>query len=267
MHTERKSACLALLIALLVLVPAQVFSAESMSRNAKIIYLHHSTGNGIWNGGVPEWFAAYNEVNGKDYQIAERNYPSGDPYKWKNYPFDYWNIWINHEGFEPYMEEPTLETLTQLYDVIMWKHCYPVSSIQPDTGNPDVTSEEKRIENYKLQYEALKKKMHDFPDKRFIVWTGAALVKARSDEEKGKRASDFFTWVKEEWDEKGDNIYIWDLWSLETEGELFLKPEFATSETNSHPNLKFNRDTAPLIARRIVDVIEGRGDSGSITGK
>jgi len=125
---------------------------KPMGKNTSVIFLHHSTGNGVWRGGMPRWIEDYNAEHETNYQIIERAYPSGDPYKWKNYPFDYWNIWINHEGHEPYMEEPTLETLTQLFDVIVWKHCFPVSNILPDTGNPDITSEDKRLENYKLQY-------------------------------------------------------------------------------------------------------------------
>jgi len=240
---------------------------ESMGKRVEIIFLHHSTGHGIWNGGIPEWIDGYNSKNGTYYQIIERPYPSGDPYAWKNYPFDYWNIWINHAGYEPYMTEPTLETLTQLFDVIVWKHCFPVSNILPDTGSPDTASEEKRLENYKLQYAALKRKMRSFPDTRFIVWTGAALVKGNTNEENARRAKEFFTWVKNEWDDKGDNIYLWDLWELETEGGVYLKDEYAQASDNSHPNADFNRRTAPLAAKRIVDVIEGRGDSGSLTGE
>lgn len=240
---------------------------ESMGKYISIIYLHHSTGNGIWRGGVLPWFIQYNAENGTNYRIIERAFPSGKPYKWKNYPFDYWNIWVKNAGYKPYMEEPTLETLTQLFDVIVFKHCFPVSNIKADTGNPDITSEEKTLENYKLQYAALKKKLREFPENRFIVWTGAALVKNNTNEENAKRAKEFFEWVKNDWDEKGDNIYIWDIWELETEGGIYLKGEYARSADNSHPNTEFNKITAPLIAKRIVDVIEGRGDSSPITGK
>lgn len=91
---------------------------ESMGKYISIIYLHHSTGNGIWRGGVPQWLNEYNSDNGANYRIIEKAFPSGNPYKWKNYPFDYWNIWVKNAGYKPYMEEPTLETLTQLFDVI-----------------------------------------------------------------------------------------------------------------------------------------------------
>ncbi|MBT4503543.1 MAG: hypothetical protein HOC74_37780 [Gemmatimonadetes bacterium] len=232
-----------------------------------IALLHHSTGNCIWKGGVPEWFEKYNAENGTSYEIIEQVFPKQEPYGWKNYPYDYWNIWVDHAGPEPYMEEPTLEMLTQKYELISWKHCYPVCKVQEDTGNPDVRSEEKRLENYKLQYEALKEKMHQFPDTRFIIWTGAALVEPSTSEDEGQRARAFFEWTKSEWDEPGDNIFLWDLYELETEGGLFLKPEHAPEPTNSHPSDAFSQMAAPYFCQRVVDILEGRGDSGSLTGK
>ena len=249
-----------------VVIVSAPMAGESMGENVSIIFLHHSTGNGVWNGGMPQLFAEYNTDNDTNYRIVERTYPSGSPYEWKNYPFDYWNIWINHGGEKYYMEEPTLVTLTESYDVIVWKHCYPVSSVVPDTGKPDISSEVKSIENYKLQYEALKNKMHEYPDTRFVVWTGAALVKNDTNEEDAKRAKQFFDWVRTTWDEKGDNIFLWDFWELETEGGLYLKDGYASDVNNSHPNDKFNSYTAPLAVERIVDVIEGRGDSISKLG-
>jgi hypothetical protein len=165
------------------------------------------------------------------------------------------------------MDEPTLEMLTRTYDVIVFKHCYPVSDIDEDTGSPSAESAVKTMENYKLQYAALKEKMLEFPDTKFIVWTGAALVRAKTDERRARRAREFFEWIKGEWDVSGDNVYVWDFFELETAGGLYLKPEYARSETNSHPNGEFARMAAPLFCKRIVDVIEGRGDSGNIMGK
>ena len=158
------------------------------------------------------------------------------------------------------MEEPTLEMLSKKYDVIVFKHCYPVSGILPDTGSPDVSSSEKRLENYRLQYEALAAKMRSLPDTKFIVWTGAAQVRSATDEEQARRAREFFEWVTHEWDRPGDNIFVWDFYGLETEGGLYLRDEYAKSATNSHPNEAFARRAAPLLGQRIVDVIEGRGD-------
>lgn len=272
-------------IALLVLAPACMANGigpgqEPEGDGVKIVFLHHSTGENIWNGGVPEWFEKYDLDNGTDHHIEERYFPKRSPYGWNNYPYDYWNIWVSHAGPDPYMEEPTIEILSGEFDVIIFKHCFPVSDIIPDTGTPDISSDEKRLENYKLQYEALKSKMREFPDTRFIIWTAApraeitslrarlsAWLKRRSvQKENAERARAFVEWVRSEWDEPGDNIFVWDYFELATEGEVFLKKEYSKASGDSHPGSSFSTTAATAFCRRIVDVIEGRGDSGPVTG-
>jgi hypothetical protein len=254
---------------------------KSKGGAVNIVFLHHSTGERIWLGGVPEWFDAYNRRNGTKYHIVEQAFPKQSPYGWNNYPYDYWNIWVNHAGQIPYQEEPTLELLTKSYDVIIFKHCFPVCQTIADTGSPNVASPEKKLENYRLQYEALKVKMHEFPKTTFIVWTGAAevdysnllhkmvaLIRGRSGvKERAKRARTFFEWVRNDWDEPGDNIYVWDFYGLETGGGLFMKKEFADGPTNSHPNRTFSKMAAARFCQRVVDVIEGRGDRTNVTAK
>jgi len=139
---------------------------NSMNQQVKIIFLHHSTGKNIWRGdvsrlsykilkksAVEKWFSKYNQQKGTNYQIEETYFPNNNGgYGWKNYPYDYYNIWVKNAGDKDFMNEPTLETLTKKYDVIIWKHCFPVCEILPDSGKADIDSEEKRVENYKLQY-------------------------------------------------------------------------------------------------------------------
>lgn len=257
---------------------------ENMENRVNIIFLHHSTGNNIWRGGktgrvdrviyklnhksaVDNWFQKYNQKNGRNYVIKDQFFPKKEPYGWKNYPHDYYTIWVKNAGNKPYMEEPTLEMLTKNNNVIIWKHCFPVGAIQEDTGNPDIDSPVKSLENYKLQYLALKEKMHEFPNTKFIVWTGAALVKGNTNEEQAKKAKEFHNWVINQWDKPGDNIYLWDFYELETEGGLYLKDEYAASRSNSHPSKSFSKKAYPYFCQRIVDIIENKGDSGNLTGK
>jgi len=240
-------------------------SAPAEPARARVLFLHHSTGECVWNGGVADWFQAYNAAHKTDYAVTEQAFPKDSPYGWANYPYDYWNIWVRHAGPKPFREEPTLEMLAPRWDVIVLKHCFPVSNIEADTGTADVASEEKRLENYRLQYEALKKKLRESPKVRFLVWTGAVQVKNDLDEASARRAKAFFDWVRTAWDEKGDNIFLWDFYALETEGGLYLKPAYASGD--AHPNEAFSRRVAPLLARRIVDVIQGRGDTAGLTGQ
>jgi dienelactone hydrolase len=235
-------------------VPPQPATEEPMN----VIFLHHSTGGIVWDAGVKKWFKKYNRKYKTNYNVGERAFPAESPYGWNNYPYDYWNIWVKNAGDEPYQNEPTLEMLTPEYNVIVFKHCFPVGHIGPDTGSPDPESPEKRLENYFVQYEALKDKMHEFPDTRFLVWTCAALVESKTDEAEARRTRQFVDWVKNDWDEPGDNIFLWDFYALETEGGLYLRPEYARSSTDSHPHKKFAKKVAPLFAERIVEVIEGR---------
>ena len=244
---------------------------DNSGQKLNVLFLHHSTGNNIYNGGVQQWFEKYNEGNPQKINFFQTYFPKGKKYKffgygWKNYPYDYYNIWVKHGDEKSFKGEPTLKTLTPLWDVIIFKHCFPVSAIIED-GKPDIDSPVKTLANYKLQYEALKKKLHEYPDTKFILWTGAALTEKATKPDRTERAREFFNWVKNEWDEPGDNIYIWDFYELETEGGLYLKNEYAASLTNSHPNKEFSAKVAPLFCQRVVDVIKNNGTKTDLTGK
>jgi len=237
----------------------------------KIIFLHHSTGYALWlgktnnyiykitkKGDVQKYFENYNRTNNTNYKITEQFYPKQAPYGWNNYPYDYYNIWVKNAGKKTYLEEKTLEILTAEYDVIIFKHCFPVSKILSDSGNPDINSPVRSIENYKLQCEALKHKMHQFTDNKFIVWTPAVHTRAMLTEEEALRTREFYEWMTQVWDEKGDNIFIWDFYRLETEGGLYLDERNAVSPENSHPNSNFSVRVAPMFSQFVIDVIESK---------
>ncbi len=262
------------------------------SSDMNIAFLHHSTGSAIWNGTkrtflikvvnrisdrlaemmtksprVPAYIEAHNLENQTDYRITEMAFPKISPYGWNNYPYDYYNIWVKNAGGEPYLEEPTLEMLTKDYQVIIFKHCYPSSNIQPDQDSADINSDVKTMANYKLQYKALKKKMHEFPNTKFILFTGAVQVQYYLPDEEAKRAKTFYNWVINEWNEEGDNIYLWDLYALQTEGGLYFKDDYALTPYNSHPGGDFSKKVSRLFANRIIDVVENNGTKTKLTGE
>ena len=69
------------------------------------------------------------------------------------------------------------------------------------------------------------------------------------------------------WDEKGDNIFVWDFYQLETEGGIYLKMGYANGLRDPHPRPDFAGRVAPLLGQRIIDVVNGKGDSTSLTGE
>lgn len=232
-----------------------------------ILFLHHSTGRLVYEAGVEQYLSSHNKRNTTEYSIYEQNFPKLKPYGWHNYPYDYWNIWVNHQGNSDYKREPTLEMITEHYDVVIFKHCFPVSNIENDSSAPKIDSEKRTTGSYKLQYNALKDKLHEFNSTKFILWTTPALLEVHTNNEEAQRVREFHDWVINDWNDKGDNIFLWDFYSLETEGDLFLPEKNAAAKDNSHPGDDLCNEVAPLFAQRIIDVIEGRGDTEDITGR
>ena len=280
------------IVVFFLILPLVSCKKEQMNPDLSIIFLHHSTGRIIWNGKPPSFlekvagrisdglasklgkngqlptlFEAYNSSSDKTYAIEEMVFPKDKGYGWKNYPFDYYNIWVKNAGKEPFMEEPTLEILTKDHQVIIFKHCFPVSNIRADEDAADINSEIKTLANYKLQYAAIRDKLHEFPETKFILFTGAVQVKSNNTPDKAERASEFFDWVRDEWDMPGDNVYLWDLCSLQTEGGIYFKDEYAASPENSHPNADFAAKAVELLFNRIIDVVENDGNGTDLTGE
>ena len=249
----------------------------TVAADEKILFLHHSTGGNVYTqGDVPSWISNYNNQNGTNYSIEERAYPNS-PYPWNNYPYDYWNLWVNGECDSSDPDIECLDSMVEDYDVIILKHCYPGSDVLADIGNPSVSSDRKSLENYKLQYRALRDLMDTFPDTIFIVWTLAPRHRLATDADNAARAAQFVDWIKNDFlteDGKSHpNIFIFDLWGIVAEqnpnpqnGEVnCLKYEYERSHTgsDSHPNTEANEVAGPLFAERIVNVIQSFQSGGS----
>ncbi|KKP79881.1 MAG: hypothetical protein A2271_01340 [Candidatus Moranbacteria bacterium RIFOXYA12_FULL_35_19] len=237
------------------------------SGNESIMFLHHSTGGNLYTtGGVSAWFSNYNQNNGTSYQITQRSYPT-TPYPWNNYPYDYWNLWINGacDSSDPDIE--CMNTLTQNYEVIIFKHCYPGAAVLADTGSPSVSSSVKSLENYKLQYRALRSMLDSYPNNKFIIWTLSPLHRLATTEANAQRAKEFVDWVKEDFltedSQPHENIYIFDWWGYVAGLDNYLKYEYEISHTgsDSHPNNQANIDVGPIFSQFIVDTIDESSDT------
>lgn len=268
----------------LALLISSSCAGDKSADEVNIIYLHHSTGEVIWEGDLaqtlpeamekrprvksqlPVLFSYYNKKNSTSYSIVASVFPKAEIYGWNNYPFDYYNIWVKNAGEKAFLKEPTLEMLTDKYDIIIFKHCFPVGNILSDNEVADINSDRKSLQNYILQYLALRDKMHQFPENKFILFTGAVHVQAFISEEEAIRAREFHNWVTEVWDQPDDNIFLWDLYELQTEGDLYFQEEHAVSSTDSHPNKEFAGRASNLLFNRIIDVIENDGMTTDLVG-
>jgi len=236
----------------------------------KIIFLHHSTGGGVYQGGnVAQWFQIYNTQNGTTYKISELDYPN-TPYPWENYPYDYWNLWINGACNNNNASIECMDKIAQNYDVIVFKHCFPGADILADEGNASVDSQRKSLENYKLQYRALRSLMDSYPNNKFIVWTLAPLHRNATSDANASRAKQFVEWVKNDWlaeDMKTHaNIFIFDFFGVAA--ELSTTPNYGKTNclkyayegdhngSDSHPNSLANQTIGPIFSQFVVDAIK-----------
>jgi len=248
---------------------SMMLSLSVFSQN--IIFIHHSTGAGVYGGGIglPQWFTNYNTSHSTSYAISEVSYPD-TPYDWANYPYDYWNLWVNTgqcDNSKPGIR--CFDWFISNYNVIIFKHCFPGAGIEADNGTPLVSSGIKTIANYKLQYRALRSLMDSYPGNKFIVWTLAPLHRNATDTESAARAREFVNWVKNDWlteDSKSHpNIYVFDFFGYAAESNPApvngkvncLKYEYEGSHdgNDSHPNATANATIMPLFGQFIVDVI------------
>lgn len=212
----------------------------------RIHFLHHSTGrNLIDEGGVYDLFNKYNQEHNTTFQFSDEwSTPSG------NYPYDYYI-----DTFSP----ERLKNCTDTCDVIIFKHCFPGSDILEDTGYPDINSSERSLENYKLQYRALRDRFDQYPDTKFLIMTIPPLHRNHPEAtpEKAVRAQKFAKWIMGEFlTENGPhyNIEVFDFRSLLTGPDGYLKYEYEINhdDNDCHPNKLANETIGPLFFNAII---------------
>ncbi len=262
----KKEIAIGLILSVLVLLTIDAYTQ-------KACFLHHSTGGAVYSQGhVADTIDAYNIAHGTNYQLDQRAFPH-TPYPWNNYPYDYWNLWVNGACSSENPKIECLESMLNNYDIVIFKHCYPGSDIIADIANPNASSKVKCLANYKLQYRALKAKMDDFPNKKFIVWTLAPLHRLATNAEKAKRAQEFVNWVKNDWltedNQNHPNIFIFDFFNIVAEnnenpqqGKVnCLKYEYEKNHNgrDSHPNKQANIVAGAAFANFIISVFNEQG--------
>lgn len=237
---------------LLALINTQCAWADYADDNSiDIFFLHHSTGNNVYrypDEGVPGWISGYNDEHGTNLSISDNWYPSSG-----NMPYHYYNEWLKDDT-----AHNRFNNLIQNYDVIIMKHCYPASDVNPDLSSPNPGSSYQSLENYKAFYRLLRDEFDQHQDKRFIVWTLPPLHRNATNAGDAERATEFSQWLMTDFlneDGPHENIFTWDFRGYVTGEDDFLKYEYERSHTgtDSHPNTLANNYTGPLFAQFIAD--------------
>ena len=217
----------------------QLTDKAEIGYNKRLLFLHHSVGQGILDqGGLRDSLlnmgifvkgATYGDEIGQQTDICDwyPKFTSGikQLFEFKNHPNRYYS-----DG--------------RTNDIIMFKSCYPCSYIDSEgsePGNPN--SREHTMQNYRAVFNELSKELRKYPDKLFIYVTYPPLVPRETNSQAAARAREFNRWLLNDYlphyrQETGlTNFVCFDLFDVLADSANVLRTEFRRSDDrDSHPN-------------------------------
>lgn len=237
-----------LVLAFILISTIPYFSplSAAQEKTAQIIFMHHSTGQGLISpGGARELFTALG------YQFWDHGYngdgltdPEGNNLgiNWDvpgdNTDPDGWYTIFNQPVTDP--PSNTFSHMLQ-YDVIIFKSCFP---------NADIQSEE-QLENYRQYSLSIRDVIDQHPDKLFVALTIPPLVPSATSPEAAARARRWAEYLLSA-DYLGGhpNLAVFDFYSLLAGQDGFLRADYrGEDEGDSHPNELANRTIAPIFVQ------------------
>ena len=236
----------------------------------KSIFLHHSTGLCIWgpNGSttsIPRCMTAYNapfRAAGDDtVSLVERSWPSvSADNEWATW--DKIFMGTGTDDFGPILAG---------YHIIVLKSCFPSSEIKGvGTAADTLSPTAKTLYNYKWHWRRILGVMKAHPGNFFAIWTNAPEVN------NGLQAAGFSDafcrWAKDTLARGLDsfgkfppNVFVFDYFHKVAGSDGRLKPEYAKSATDSHPNDLATELVAPQFVNEIFDAAASYEATLSVT--
>lgn len=214
----------------------------------RIIWLHHSVGFGIIDGGgVREGLSArgyefYDHgYNGDGLRLADGSTPGTN--------FDVPDDNTDPDGlaaiFSQELNSPPDNTFSRLmdYDVIMIKSCFPTSNIADDA----------QLEADKTYYRTIARRMDTYTDKILILVTHPPQVPLSTNADEARRARALNDWLlSDEFQGGHANLFVFDLFGRLAGGDNLLRSEYRVSDDDGHPNDIANAAVGP----ELVDFVD-----------
>lgn len=254
-----------LLIAILV---SPVYGDEITN----ILFLHHSTGSGLINGGnVRNLITTYNTLHSTNLEFWDHGYNANGVHDQNNTYYSHYNIPYDNtdpDGFNVLFAQPvhnppdnafsyiinphTMGTRTITHQVFIFKSCYPASNI----------SSEQMLTNYQTWYLAMRDVMDAHPEKIFIPLTPPPLTRSSTSVENAARAQRFSDWLISPTYLAGHpNIFVFNFrdYLMEHDSTSYyfncLRAAYGGDGGDSHPNDLANQTVGPFFVDFIIDAI------------
>jgi len=207
----------------------------------RMVFLHHSVGQGILNQG-----GLRNKL--LDMGILVKSATYGDDIG-EDTDMNHWVVKFEERmndvfAFSSHGNQYRADGKTN--DVVMFKSCFPNSGIVGEGELPgDPTSPERTMANYKATFERLKPQMAQYPNKLFIYLTAPPQVPEVTTPDKAQRAREFNDWLLKEFQPQyasetgNDNFYVFDLFGVLANDQGYLKEAYRVPKHGDcHPNKK-----------------------------
>jgi hypothetical protein len=223
-----------------------------------LFFLHHSTGEGIINGGVRDAIDNFNAVHSTSFEFWDHGYnydglfdAAGNPAGCYDIPGDNTDpdglhyLWTSAEAEAADCRDLILAN----HDVIAFKSCFPASDIWDAA----------ELQERKDWYLAMRDFFDTRTDRLFVVLSTPPLHPDVTTADNAARARQFADWLK-----SGDylaghpNVVCFDLFDqLASDGSdgpvNTLRTSYQPEEVDSHPNETGNQAVAPVFANFLCD--------------
>lgn len=234
-----------LIIAVTLLFVSQSYAQAQGS--IRIIWLHHSVGFGIIDGGVREGLTARgyqffdHGYNGDGLRLADGSTPGAN--------FDVPGDNTDPDGlaaiFSQELHIPPDNTFSHLmqYDVIMVKSCFPTSNIADDG----------QLEADKEYYRTIAGRMDEYPDKLLVIVTHPPQVPLSTNANEARRARALNDWLlSDEFQSAHAKLFVFDLFGRLAGSDNLLRANYRVSDDDAHPNERANAAVGP----ELVDFVD-----------
>lgn len=189
-----------------------------------VFFVHHSTGEIYWNGGLED-------------SLSDHNYIGYAPW-WDGPtdPQDFYNEFTDPDKWNIIANENMPEGRER--DIIIFKSCFPSSNIESDS----------MFEDYKKWYRQLFEIYAAHPDKLFVPMSTPPLLETNTTHDAAQRANSFEYWLtvdyvaeyEEYLENQGKNITKnlapFQLHSILSDSNGYLAEQFQSDPYDDHPN-------------------------------
>ncbi len=227
-----------MLFAVFCLLFAGFALAERPGSNRRVFFIHHSTGEIYWEGGLKS-------------KLLNAGYAARAPWWDENTdPGDFYDLFSDANSWDIIGDS----------DIILFKSCYPASEI----------GSKAELNQYKDWYRQLYNIYRAHPNRLFVPMSTPPLPKVLTNAADAKRAKKFDKWLKKGYisNYTGNNLIAFRLYKQLRNRKGYLKKKYVSDPYDGHPNYRSGKRVGNKVVKLLTRYFESSDafvDEGLLT--